>query len=110
MSPQYVHPDVGRVRSVLAALGLELPGWRLEQFAVSLLRELKASPSLPADALISRALRHVADGPVALVAEEPELRNRTLPVASFSVAEAAESAVVLLGRELLLRFRRELHE
>ena len=83
------------------ALGLELPGRRATDFAVRVRTPPEAGSDLSTDQRIRRAIAAIEDGPVALVAENPELQRELLPVSAMSVAEAAEAVVYALGERLL---------
>jgi hypothetical protein len=81
--------------------GLELPGRRLQHFAQRLLAAADASPEDPADELVRHAMTGIEDGPAALVAEEPELRDQPLTPPAATVSEAAETALYALGAQLV---------
>ena len=90
----------------LFQIGYELPGRRLERFAVSLLtlaeRELDETPT----DLVAAVIAGMEDDPVTLVVEEPELRELVLAVPGRSVTEAAEQALYAVGQPLLVAYRR----
>jgi hypothetical protein len=88
-------------RQALFDAGLELAGVRLQLFAERLLQAAGASPDAHCDELVRTALRDVDGGALALVAEEPELRDRRLSQPATTVSEAAESALQALGLALL---------
>src|SRR5438552_2268055 len=67
----------GRAKRLLAAIGFELPGRRAIDFAVRL-RTPREGVSETSDVRIRRAMAAIEDGPVALVAENPELRDEPL--------------------------------
>ena len=86
--------------------GYELPGRRLELFAVRLLTLAEAEPDgTPADQLAA-AVDGIEGGPVTLVAEEPELGVLALTFPARSVTEAAELALHVVGQQLLSAYRR----
>jgi hypothetical protein len=90
----------GRAKRLLAAIGFELPGRRAIDFAVRL-RTPQEGVSETSDVRIRRAMAAIEDGPVALVAENPELRDEPLPKPATTVAEAAEGVVFAFGERLI---------
>ena len=90
-----------RAQAALFAAGFELAGVKLQRFAERLLQAADASPEASVDALVRTAVRDIEDGAVALVAEEPELRDRRLARAARTVSEAADRVVHELGVALL---------
>jgi hypothetical protein len=53
------------------------------------------------DSRIRRAMAAIEDGPVAFVAENPELRDEPLTQPAMTVAEGAEAVVYALGERLI---------
>jgi len=90
-----------RAQAALFATGFELAGVQLQRFAERLLQAADASPEASVEELVRTAVRDIEDGAVALVAEEPELRDRRLARAARTVSEAADGVVHELGVALL---------
>ena len=82
-------------------MGFELAGVKLQRFAERLLQAADASPEASVEDLVRSAVRDIEDGAVALVAEEPDLRDRRLGRAARTVSEAADGVVHELGVALL---------
>jgi len=101
--PNFDAPEspAGRAKRVLFALGLEMPGRRAIAFAVVLRSPPDGTADAPAGARIRRAVAAIEDGPIALVAENPELGGEPLPVRATSVGEAAEAVVLALGQRIV---------
>lgn len=83
----------GQAKRILFALGLQAPGRRLIDFAVC----IRASVDGDRDARIRAAMLSIEDGPVALVAENPELQEQQVLGSVSTVAEAADALVYALG-------------
>jgi hypothetical protein len=88
-------------KRALFEAGLEFAGVRLQLFAERLLQAADASPDASRDEVVRSAVRDIDDGALALVAEEPELRDRQLSHPAMTVTEAAETALHALGLVLL---------
>ena len=88
-------------QTVLYEAGLELAGVRLQAFTEHLLEAARTSPQASRDQLVRIAARHVDGGALAIVADEPELRERRLSRAVMTVQEAAETALHAIASELL---------
>jgi hypothetical protein len=86
---------------VLFALGMQLPGRRAIDFVVRVRTPPEAGSDTSTDARIRRAMAAIEDGPVALVAENPELRDEPLSEPATTVAEAAEAAVYAFGQRVM---------
>ena len=82
---------------MLFVLGVELPGRRLVDFAV----RVRGPSRLDADTRVRQAMAGIEDGPLALVAENPELGDERVPESARTFAEAADAAVYALGLRLL---------
>ena len=91
---------------VLFKAGFELAGVRLQRFAERRLEAADASPDTRCDELVRIAVGDVDDGVVALVAEEPDLRDRPLSHPARTVSEAAETALQAVGLVLLGAYRK----
>jgi hypothetical protein len=96
-----LEPSRMDAKRALFAAGLQFAGVRLQLFAERLLEAADASPTVSRDELIRAAVRDLDDGAVALVVEEPELRDRRLSRPAMTVTEAAEGVLHALGRALL---------
>jgi hypothetical protein len=88
-------------KRILFRLGMELPSERSIDYAVRLRRPEPAGVDVPRDERIRRAMAAIEDGPVALVAENPELRNERLADPALTVAAAADAIVFALGERLI---------
>ena len=82
---------------MLFVLGVELPGRRLVDFAV----RVRGPSRLDPDTRVRQAMAGIEDGPLALVAENPELGDERVPDSARTFAEAADAAVYALGLRLL---------
>lgn len=87
----------GQAQRILFALGLQAPGRRLIDFAVCVRASVDGAP----DARIRAAMLRIEDGPVALVAENPQLQQQQVLDPVSTVAEAADAVVFTLGVRLL---------
>ncbi|CAA9507979.1 MAG: hypothetical protein AVDCRST_MAG91-1454 [uncultured Sphingomonadaceae bacterium] len=85
---------------MLFEVGFDLPGRRLELFAVGLLRAFDASPHATTERLVAEMVSKIEDGPVALVAEEPDLRAARLVRSADTVDEAAKLALLEVAERL----------
>jgi hypothetical protein len=90
-----------QAKRVMFALGFQITGRRATDFAIRLRTPADASPETSTDARIRRAMAAIEDGPVAFVAENPELRDEPLSEPATTVAEAAEAVVYALGQRLI---------
>jgi hypothetical protein len=88
-------------KRALYETGFELAGVRLQDFAEAVLVAVDASPTASVDQLVDRALKDIEGDPIALVAEEPLLRDLPLAAPARTVSEAAETALHALARRLL---------
>ena len=83
----------------LFAAEYELPGRRLQLSVADLLEARAGMPQASVDELVKAATSGIEDGPVALVAQEPELRRRQTPPVT-SVEDAARTALAGLAADL----------
>jgi hypothetical protein len=90
-----------QAQRVLFALGFQIAGRRATAFAVRLRTPTEGGSGTSTDARIRRAMAAIEDGPVAFVAENPELRDEPLSEPARTVAEAAEAVVYALGQRLI---------
>jgi hypothetical protein len=90
-----------RAKAALFAMGFELAGVKLQRFAERLVQAADASPEASAEDLVRTAVEDIEDGAIALVAEEPELRDRRLARAATTVSDAADGVVYEVGVALL---------
>jgi hypothetical protein len=103
---EFEHSHAIVAKHALFEAGLELAGVRLQLFAEQLLAAAEASPEAPADELVRTAVHDIDDGALALVADEPELRDRRLNSPAMTVAEAAEATLQAFGCALVQAHRR----
>ncbi|HTE61835.1 MAG TPA: hypothetical protein VK631_15890 [Solirubrobacteraceae bacterium] len=102
MRPYGELPPTVRAGAVLYRAGIELAGQRLRLFVADLLEEAELRADVPDEELVERAVWGLEDGPVSLVAIEPELRDAPLDGPASSVSDAAVSALRSLGLRLLV--------
>jgi hypothetical protein len=100
-------PEVtAAAKRALFIAGLELPGRQLQLFVTRLLSHADESASASPRELVATAISGLETDPVAVVAEEPELRDLVLPRPGRTVSEAAEEALHALGEQLVIAYRR----
>jgi hypothetical protein len=90
-----------RARTALFEAGFELAGVKLQRFAERLFQVADASPGTPREDLIRCAVQDIDGGALAVVAEEPELCDRTLDRPATTVNDAAYRALHAVGLALL---------
>lgn len=91
----------GQARRVLFAFGNELAGDALTDLVVVLLDAADTDPDRPHEDIIEMALEQVTDGPIALVAQEPDLACRPLEGPATTTNDAAHAALAAWAGDLL---------
>lgn len=94
-----------RAGQALIRAGLELPGQRLRLFVAALLAKADLHPELTAEEVVEPTIWSLEDGPVSLVAVEPELRDLLLVKPVTTVTDGAATALRTLGIQLINEHR-----